>query len=128
MDDKTSRMPRSCVRTSQTPRGSDGSPLQMKMIHHPEEDILVEINHLIIKDRKLLEEEKLEDHLMEILEVMDPQEIEDIPQEEIHLDEEDHQEEDHLVPLEILDLQEIKDPQVPLDPEAIEDPQDHRNL
>ena len=102
-------------------------PLEMKMIHHPEEEILVETNHLNIKDLKVLEEEKLEDHLMEILEVTDPQEMEDIPQEEIHPEEEDcqdHQEEDHL---ETLD-QEIKDPQVPLDPEAIEDPQAHKDL
>ena len=76
-------------------------PLEMKVIHHPEEEILVEANHQIIKDLKLLEEEQLEDHLMEILEVMDPQEMEDIPQEEIHLEEEDHQE-DHLVHLEAL--------------------------
>ena len=93
--------------------------LEMKVIHHPEEEILVETNHLIIKDLKLLEEEKLEDHLMEIPEVMDPQEIEDNPQEEIHPEEEDHQEEDHLVHLETLD------PQVPLDLKAIEDSQDH---
>ena len=119
---KTSQMPRSHVRTRQTLRGVMEVPLEMKMIHHPEEDILVEINHLIIKDLKFLKEENLEDHLMEILEVMDPQEMEDIPQEEIHLEEEDHQdhqEENHLVPLETLDLQEIK---VPLDPEATEDP------
>ena len=94
----------------------------MKVIHHPEEDILVETNHWIIEDLKLLKEEQLDDHLMEILEVMDPQEMEDIPKEEIHLEEEDHQdhqEEDHLVHLEALDPQEIKDPQVPLDPEVI---------
>ena len=90
-------------------------PLEMKVIHHPEEEILIETNHWIIEDLKLLKEEKLEDHLMEIPEVLDPQEMEDIPQEEIHPEEEDHQE-DHLVPLETLDLQKIKDPQVPLDP------------
>ena len=128
---KTTRMPRSHVRTRQTPEEVMEAPLEMKMIHHPEEEILVETNHLIIEDLKLLEEEKLEDHLMEILEVMDPQEMEDIPQEEIHQEEEDHQdhqEEDHLVHLETLDPQEIKDPQVPLDPKAIEDPWDHKDL
>ena len=54
-------------------------PLEMKMIHHPQEKILVETNHLIIEDLKLLKEEKLVDHLMEIPEVMNPQEMEDIP-------------------------------------------------
>ena len=100
-------------------------PLEMKVIHHPEEEILVETNHWIIKDLKLLKEEKLEDHLMEILEVMDPQGMEDTPQEEIHPEEEDHQdhqEEDHLVPLETLDLQEIEDPQ------DLKDLWDHKDL
>ena len=103
----------------------------MKVIHDPEEEILVETNHQIIKDLKLFEEEQLEDHLMEIPEVVHPQEMEDIPQEEIHLEEEDchdHHEEDHLVHLEALDPQEIKDPQVPLDPEVMEDFQDHKDL
>ena len=53
------------------------------------------------------------------------------PQEEIHPEEEDHQdhqEEDHLVHLKTLDPQEIKDPQVPLDHEAIEYPHDHKDL
>ena len=95
-------------------------PLEMKVIHHPEEEILVEANHWIIKDLKLLEEEQLEDHLMEIPEVMDPQEMEDIPQEEIHLEEEDCQDhqEDHLVHLEALDPQGIKDPPGPPGPQG----------
>ena len=62
---------------------------------------------------------------MEIPEVMDHQEMADIPQEEIHLEEKDYQEnqeEDHLVHLEALD------PQVSLDPEVIEDLQDHKDL
>ena len=44
----------------------------MKVIHHPEEEILVETNHQVTEDLKPLEEEQLEDHLMEIPEVMDP--------------------------------------------------------
>ena len=86
---------------------------------------------MTIEDLKLLEEGELEDHLMGIPEVMDPQAMEDAPQEEVHPKEEDlqdHQEEDHLVHLEILDPQEIKDPQVPLDLEDIEDPQAHKDL
>ena len=57
----------------------------------------VEANHLTIEDLKPLEEGELEDHLMGIPEVMDSQVIEDIPQEEIHLEKEDlqdHQEEE----------------------------------
>ena len=88
-------------------------PLEMKEVHHPEEEILVEANHWTIEDLKLLKEGPLEDHLMGILEVMDTWEMEDLPKEEIHLEEEDHQEEDHLVHLETLGPQEIRDHQVP---------------
>ena len=73
---------------------------EMKVIPHLEE-VLVDNNHLTIKDQKLLEEERQMDHLMEILEIMDPQVMEDI------LQDKDHQEE--------ADLQEIKDLQAPLD-------------
>ena len=66
---------------------------------------------------------------MEIQEIMDPQLVEDINQDEVHLEEEvpqDHQE-DHLVPLETWDPLEIKDPQVHLDHEDTEDLQAHRD-
>ena len=66
---------------------------------------------------------------MRIQDVIEPQVMEDIPQEEVHPEEEDlqdHQEEDHLVHLKILDHQEIKDPKVPLDLKDIEDPQAHQ--
>ena len=55
---------------------------------------------------------------------MDHQVGEDIPLDEVHLEEEDpqgHQEEDHLVPLEIPDPLETQDPQVHPDHEDIED-------
>ena len=54
-----------------------GALQEMKAILHLEED-LVDDNHLIVKDQKLLEEEGQMDHLMEILEIMDPQVMEDI--------------------------------------------------
>ena len=105
---------------------------EMKVIPHLEE-VLVDNNHLTIKDQKLLEEEGQMDHLMEILEIMDPQVVEDIlpdedPQE---LDLQYHQEEDHPVPLahlEILDPQEIKDHQAPLDHEDTEALLDYKDL
>ena len=71
---------------------------ETKAIPHVEE-VLVNNNHLNIKDQKLLEEEKQMDHLMEILEIMDLQVMEDILQDEDHQEEadlQDHQEEDHL--------------------------------
>ena len=105
-------------------------PLEMKVIQCLKEEILVEVNHLTVEDLKLPEEGGLEDHLMEIPEVMDPQAMEDIPQEEVHQEEEDlqdHQEEDHLVHLETLNPQEIKDPQVPWTSRT-EDPQAHKDL
>ena len=86
----------------------------MKAILHLEE-VLVDDNHLTIKDQKLLEEEGQMDHLIEILELMDLQVMEDILQ-DMDRQEVDHQEEDHLVPLahlEILDPQEIRDLQAP---------------
>ena len=79
---------------------------EMKAILHLEE-VLVDDNHLTIKDQKLLEEEGQMDHLMEILEIMDPLVIEDILQDEDHQEEvdlQDHQEEDHLVPLAHLEI------------------------
>ena len=97
---------------------------EMKVIPYLEE-VLVDDNHLTIKDQKLLEEEEQMDHLMEILEIMDPLVMKDILQDEDHQEEVDfqnHQEEDHLVPLahlEILGPQEIKDLQAPR-------PQGHR--
>ena len=93
---------------------------EMKAILHLEE-ILVDDNHLTIKDQKLLEEGQM-DHLMEILEIMDSLVMKDI------LQDKDHQEEDHLVPLahlEILGPQEIKDL---LNHEDTEDPLDHKDL
>ena len=110
-----------------------GVPQEMKVIPHLEE-VLVNDNHLTVKDQKLLEEGGQMDHLMEILEIMDPQMMEDILQDKDHQEEEDlwdHQEEDHLVPLaylEILGLQEIKDLQAPLDHEGTEDLLDHKDL
>ena len=75
---------------------------EMKVIPYLEE-VLVDNNHLTIKDQKLLEEEEEQmDHLMEILEMMDLQVMEDILQDEDHQEEVDlwdHQEENHLVPL-----------------------------
>ena len=105
---------------------------EMKAILHLEE-VLVDNNHLTIKDQKLLEGGQM-DQLMEILEIMDPQVMEDILQDEGHqekADLQDHQEEDHLVPLahlEILGPQEIKDLQAPLDHEDTEDLLDHKGL
>ena len=99
---------------------------EMKAIPHLEE-VLVDNNHLTVKDQKLLEEEGWMDHLMEILEIMDPQVMKDILQDEDHQEEvdlQDHQqEEDHLVHLEILGPQEIKDlqsrgPQGPMGPQG----------
>ena len=98
---------------------------EMKAI--PYLEVLVDDNHLIIKDRKLLEEEGQMDHLMEILEIMDPLVMKDILQDENHQEEvdlQDHHEEDHLVPLEILHLLEIKDLQAPLDHEDLLDYKD----
>ena len=83
------------------------------------EEVLVDDNHLTIKDQKFLEEEGQMDHLMEILEILDPLVMKDILQDKDHQEEvdlQDHQEEDHLVPLahlEILGPQEIKDLQAP---------------
>ena len=54
---------------------------EMKMIPYLEE-VLVDDNHLTIKDQKLLEEEGQTDHLMKILEIMDPLVMKDILQEE----------------------------------------------
>ena len=106
---------------------------KMKAIPYLEE-VLVDDNHLTIKDQKLLEEEGQMDHLMEILEIMDPLVMKDILQDEDHkkeVDLQDHQEEDHLVPLahlEILGPQEIKDLQDTLDHEDTEDLLDHKDL
>ena len=99
---------------------------EMKETLHQEE-ILVDDHHLTAKVLKYQEEGELVDRLMEILEMMDHQIMEDIPQDKDHqeADPQDHQEEDHLVPLahlEILDPQEIEDLQVPLDHEDTEDP------
>ena len=61
---------------------------------------------------------------MEIQEAMDPQVVEDIHPDEVHLEEEDpedHWEEDQLVPLDTQDPQEIKDSQVHLDHKDTED-------
>ena len=91
---------------------------EMKVIPYLEE-VLVDDNYLTVKDQKLLEEEGQMDHLMEILEIMDPMVMTDILQDKDHKEEvdlQDHQEEDHLVPLahlEILGPQEIKDLQAP---------------
>ena len=52
---------------------------EMKVIPYLEE-VLVDHNHLIIKDQKLLDEEGQMDHLMEILEIMDPLVMKDIIQ------------------------------------------------
>ena len=52
---------------------------EMKAIPHLQE-VLVDDNHLTIKDQKLLEEGGQMDHLMEILARMDPQVMEDILQ------------------------------------------------
>ena len=95
---------------------------EMKEILHLEE-VPVDTNCLTIKDQRSLEEGKQIDHLMEILEIMDPRMVEDILPDEDH-QEVDHQEEDHPVPLahlEILDPQEIKDHQAPLDHKDTED-------
>ena len=106
---------------------------EMKAIPHLEE-VLVDDNHLTVKDQKLLEEGGQMDHLMEILEIMDPQVMEDILQDEDHQEEEDlqnHQEEDHPVPLAHLEIrgpQEIKDLQAPLDHEDTENLLDHKDL
>ena len=106
---------------------------EMKEIPYLEK-VLVDDNHLIIKDQKLLEEEGQMDHLMEILEIMDPLVMKDILQDEDHQEEvdlQDHQEEDQLVPLahlEILSLQEIKDLKTPLDHEDTEDLLDYKDL
>ena len=99
---------------------------EMKEILYLEE-VLVDNNHLTVKDQKLLEEEEQMDHLMEILEMMDPQVMEDILPDEDHREEVGLQE-DHLVPLEILDPQEIKDHQAPLDHEDTEDLLDYKDL
>ena len=83
------------------------------MIPYLEEEAPVEVGHLYKEDQKPLGEEQ-EDHQMETQEVMDPQMVEDIHPDEVHLEEEDpqdHQEEDHLVPLETLDPQETKESQ-----------------
>ena len=63
---------------------------EMKVILHLEE-VLVDNNHLTIKDQKFLEEGGQMDHQMEILEIMDPQVMEDILQEEDHQEKEDLQ-------------------------------------
>ena len=55
---------------------------EMKVILHMEE-VLVDDNHLTVKDQKLLEEGQM-DHLMEILEIMDPPVMEDILQDQGH--------------------------------------------
>ena len=125
----TTRIRRGHARTRQTPGGDDGNSPGDEGDPIPEREILVEANHMTVKDLKFLKEEELEGHLMGIQEVMDPQVMEDSPQDEVHLEEEglqDHQEEDHLVHLETLDPQEIKDPQVPLDLKDIEDPKPTR--
>ena len=75
---------------------------EMKVIPHLEE-VLVDDNHLTIKDQKFLQGGQM-DHLMEI---MDPQVMEDILQDEGYKEEadlQDHQEEDHLVPLAHLEI------------------------
>ena len=102
---------------------------EMKEILYLEE-VLVDTNHLTVKDQKPLEEGEQIDHLMEILGMMDPQVVEDILPDEDHqeVDLQDHQEEDRLVPLEILDPQEIKDHQAPLDHEDTEDLLDYKDL
>ena len=106
---------------------------EMKVILHLEE-VLVDDNHLTVKDQKLLEEGGQMDHLMEILKIMGPQVMEDILQDKDRQEEadlQDHQEEDHPVPLahlEILGPQEIKDLQAPLDHESTEDLLDHKDL
>ena len=93
---------------------------EMKEILYLEE-VLLDTNSLTVKDQKPLKEGKPIDHLMEILEIMDPQVVEDILPDEDHqeVDPQDHQEEDHLVPLahlEILDPQKIEDHQAPPGP------------
>ena len=82
---------------------------EMKEILYLEE-ILVDTNHLTVKDQKPLKEELI-DHLMEILEMMDPQVVEDILLDEDHqeVDLQDHQEEDHPVPLAHLDHKDTED-------------------
>ena len=99
------------------------------MIQYLEEEAPVEVDHLYKEDLKPLIEEQ-EDHQMEIEEAMDSQVVEDIHPDEVHVEEEnpqDHQEEDHLVPLETLDPQETRDPQVHLDHVDKEDLQAHRD-
>ena len=61
---------------------------EMKAILYLEE-VLVDDNHLTIKDQKLLEGQI--DHLMEILDIMDPLVVEDILQDEDHQEEVDLQ-------------------------------------
>ena len=63
---------------------------EMKVIPHLEE-VLVDDNHLTTKDQKLLEEEGQMDHLMEILEIMDPLVMKNILQDEDHQEEVDLQ-------------------------------------
>ena len=78
---------------------------EMKVIPYLEE-VLVNNNHLTIKDQKLLEDGQM-DHLMEILEIMDPLVMKDIIQDKDHQEEVDlqvHQEEDHLVLLAHLEI------------------------
>ena len=81
-------------------------------------------NLVMAEDLEFQEVGELMDHLIGIPEIMNPQGMGDIHQDEDHQEEE----EDLLVPLEIQGHQEIKGPQDPLDREDTEDLQDPKDL
>ena len=102
------------------------APQEMKEIPHQEE-VLVDDHHLITKGLKFQEEGELVDCLMEILEMMDHQMMEDILQDKNHQEEDPLAHLEILGPQEIEDLQVPQDHEDTEDPLDHKDPWDHRD-